>query len=339
MTHDATSAAESFRLEVWAQEGTPPAGDLTSPTCSSANGCEFRTNEFGGRLPVHTAAEAAEQAGTEVPWCIRPWVAFGGVVAVVGKPKVGKTDLVMAACAAVLDGVPFLGEQVSRTKVLYVTEQGPGTIRPYLDRWGLSVREDFFLVYLFEVRGLTWEALAAGVVSEARARGARLIVIDTFAAVAGLQGDEENSSGAILAAARPIQQAAAEHALAVALLVHERKSGGSVADAGRGSGALAGAVDCLMLLRRPEGNVSATIRQIESAARYEATPATLAIDRSEAGYVPIGDSAAVAVKAARSALLRVLPTSKGRKNDPYVYWINSSGTQAPKRTNESEAGP
>jgi hypothetical protein len=111
---------------------------------------------------------------------------------------------------------------------------------------------------------------------------------------------------------------------------------------------------------------------VESAARYEATPPSLAIERTERGYVAIGDSAAVAARAARMALLAVLTSSNGvalgakslfeaaavhattgrevleamvrdgevsksgagKKGDPYVYCLDSAGTQSPKRTNE-----
>ena len=79
---------------------------------------------------------------------------------------------------------------------------------------------------------------------------------------AGLKGDGENSATAVLVAMQPLQEAAARYNLAVVMVRHERKSGGEVGDAGRGSTAFAGAADIVVSIRRAEGNSRPTIREL-----------------------------------------------------------------------------
>jgi hypothetical protein len=126
-----------------------------------------------------------------------------------------------------------------------------------------------------------------------------------------LRGDAENDAGWALGAVAPLQEAAAQDGLAVVILRHERKSGGEVGNAGRGSSAFGGAVDIVLRLRRPEGTARPGIRVIDALSRFDETAETLVVELTDGGYVAHGDQAAVATAAARTALLAAAPRSEG----------------------------
>ncbi len=134
--------------------------------------------------------------------------------------------------------------------------------------------------------------------------------MDTLAQFSGIQGDDENSAGAALAAMKPLQLAAAE-GCAVLILWHERKSGGELGDAGRGSSAFAGAADNLLSLRRPEGNTRSTLRILKGIGRSDGLVDSLTIELTPRGYRSHGSITDVAFVEAGTAILSILPLTLG----------------------------
>jgi hypothetical protein len=119
----------------------------------------------------------------------------------------------------------------------------------------------------------------------------------------------------MMAAMAPLQ-AAAGHGFGIWYSVHERKSGGSVADAARGSSATGGTADILMSLRKPDGNHPETIRKISSISRFPETPAELVIDwspsldGSSGFYLPVGESDTAVLDRATASVMRALPMTE-----------------------------
>lgn len=105
-------------------------------------------------------------------------------------------------------------------------------------------------------------------------------------------------------------------ALAKLVARHDRKSGGEVGESGRGSSAISGDVDVILQLRRPEGHQPHTRRVIESLSRYSETPEKVVIDLTEAGYVLLGDSEAVAVADA----IRIVSAHLGGEFEQKESW-------------------
>ncbi len=277
------------------------------PVASAVRTGSFGGTKAGSGLRLYTAEEFAGSTPDKVDWLCEPYVAVGAITSIDGKPKVsGKTTFVTHMCGSVLEGKPFMGYPTTKTKVIYLTEQTDATFKTALGRAGLVDREDFFILPWGETLGIKWPDIVRFAVNEAKAKGARLLVVDTLSQFAGIRGDGENDAGAALDAARPLQEAAA-CGLAVVVLRHERKSGGEVGDSGRGSSAFAGAVDLVMSLRRCEGNVRPTIREIHAVGRFHETPNKLAVELTNEGYKALGSDAAVAEEEAREAILRVLP--------------------------------
>ena len=68
-------------------------------------------------LEFRTAAEIANETPAEVPWVIRPWVAFGAVTELTGKVKLsGKTTLVSYMVRSVLKDCHFSVNPPKRRK-------------------------------------------------------------------------------------------------------------------------------------------------------------------------------------------------------------------------------
>jgi hypothetical protein len=136
------------------------------------------------------------------------------------------------------------------------------------------------------------------------------LVIDTIGQFTGLVGDAENNAGDALRAMQPLQQAAAE-GLGILVSQHERKSGGEVEDAGRGSSAFAGAADIVLNIRRLQGNSNPKLRTVRALSRFDETPAELIVELTEQGYV-IRDAGVIASERAETSILAVVPESEAQ---------------------------
>lgn len=259
------------------------------------------------RLVFQTAREIAKATPPVVDWLVEELVAVGALTEVTAPIKTGKTEFLMRAVRAILDGDPFLSRATQRTSVVYCTEQPPSSLRAVLTRADLLERDDLTLLSWSSTTGVGWPDVVAAAVEECERRGARLLVIDTLSRFASLRGTSENDAGAADEAMAPLQQAAAEHGVAIIVARHERKGGGPVEEAGRGSSAFGGAADILLNLRRPEGNQRRTVRMLRGLSRFDSVPDELMIELTDEGYVALGDRTALVAAETRDGLLEHLP--------------------------------
>jgi hypothetical protein len=263
------------------------------------------------KMRFHSAAEIAAATAAEPVFVAEPWAAEGALLEIDGKIKSsGKTTFITYMCRAILDGRDFMGGPTQRSPIVYLSEQSPATFREALRRADLLDCDDFRVLFWHDTIGTTWPAVMEAARAEASRIGARVLVVDTLGQFSGVKGDRENDSGAALEAMAPLQEAAAVDGLAVVILRHDRKSGGDVGDSGRGSSAFSGAVDVVLRLRRSEGAARPGIRVLDALSRFDQTPDTLVIELTEAGYVALGDTEAVAAEEARTAVLLVAPSSE-----------------------------
>jgi hypothetical protein len=247
-----------------------------------------------------------------VPWVVKPWVAEACVTELDGKIKAsGKTTLLTIMCRAVLDGRDFLGQPTIKSPVVYLTEQSNISFREALRRADLLDREDFMILSLHETMRIDFRDIVEAAVGKAIEVGAKVIVVDTLARWARLRGDSENSAGDGAEAVEPLKEAAAAHGLAVVFARHERKAGGAVGDAARGSSAIGGEVDVILSLRRPVGQHRETVREIQSLSRFDETPENLLVELTDGAYVALGTSMAVERNETVEEFLRVLPRTEG----------------------------
>ncbi|MCH7664373.1 MAG: AAA family ATPase [Acidobacteria bacterium] len=263
------------------------------------------------KLQFQTAAELAAATPEEVEWVASPWVATGATTELVGKVKAaGKTTWMLALCRAVIEGRQFLGQQTTKTGVVYLTEQPQSSFMEALRRADLHESEDFAILLYHQTVRVTWPQTVTAAVAECNRRRAGLLVVDTLPQFARLRGDAENNSGDALEAVEPLQLAAAESGLAVFYSRHERKRGGTVGDSGRGSSAFAGAVDVVLSLARMSGQGRETLRVLKALSRFSETPTELVIELMEDGtYKARGDNRAVQYEESQHSVLEHLPAS------------------------------
>ena len=182
----------------------------------------------------------AAQTPEHVEWIVRPWVAKGTITEIHGKIKTaGKTTFVTHMVAAVLDGDPFMDQPTGKTPVVYLTEQPRPSFREALARARLLERNELSILFWHDVIPQPWPVVARAASDECQRLDSTFLVVDTGAQFTKLAGDSENNAGDVLRAMQPLQEATAA-GVAVILVWHERKSGGEVGDAGRGSCAVGG---------------------------------------------------------------------------------------------------
>jgi hypothetical protein len=295
----------------------PPAGSTTRPRESAKSAS---ASGDGRRPPLrfYTAADPEVMGSGEdetIPWEAKGFAAQGAVAEWAGKIKIaGKTTLVLALVKAKLDGTPFLGQPTRQGPVVILTEQSRVTFRVALRRAGLLGRQDLVILYWRDTLGWSWPEIVRAAVDKCKACQATLLVVDTLGQFTGIVGDQENAAGRGLEDMKPLQVAAAD-GLAVVVNRHERKSGGVVGEAARGSTAYGGVADILLSLRLPEGNhlKRPTLREIHGLSRFDETPSRLLIEWLGGATYRVHDEGAqadVERQETQRALLKVLPRTE-----------------------------
>lgn len=246
----------------------------------------------GGADPltrIYTPAELFALQPETVDWVCWPYIAKGDVVSFESPPKDGKTTFVLSLVAAVASHGRFLDQQTQGGPVLYCTEERGGTFSDVLKRVGAGACEDLRIMLLHESAWrLPWPDIVAEIARHAQEISAALVVVDTLAKWAALHGDEEQSSGVAMATMSPLQHLASK-GVGVAVIRHERKAGGVVGQAGRGSSAFAGEMDTIVAVRRMAGEK--TKRMVAAVSRHDETPEETIVEFDAGTFRNLGDPA------------------------------------------------
>ena len=299
-----------------------------------------------------TARQFAAATPDQTEWAVEPFAPLGGIAKIDGQPKkAGKTTLITYMVRAVLTGEPFLGRPTTQGPVILLTEQGGTSFREALGRAGLLERDDLYIATYRDLASLSWPDVVAEAFAMARDVGAVLLIVDTLPACSRVRGDDENSAGRALEALEPLQVGAETAHIAVVVSFHDRKGGGEVGESGRGSSAYAGAVDVILHVSKPGGNLNPTIRKIEALSRFAATPDELYIELTPTGYVSLGSEDDVVTAAITRALPDVLPKTEdeakpigSRKRDGEIIErgilddLADAGVKAARSTVDAELG-
>ncbi len=163
-------------------------------------------------IPWRTGADSSLNAASEAPpWVVEPYVVAGGITDLAGPPKgAGKTTFATHLSRAVIDGERFLGGGVQRRPVVYLTEETETTFAQAMRRAGLFGCADFHWMTRYDVARVMWADTVTLATQKAAEVGATLIVVDTAPTFMDFKGDAENSTGEVLQAMRPLQDAAAK---------------------------------------------------------------------------------------------------------------------------------
>jgi hypothetical protein len=260
-------------------------------------GMEFGQKQSGTLF--RTAADLVEESNP-AEFVVKPYVLAGSVTELVAKIKAGKTTYALGE---------IVRQALDKGPVVYLTEQPPASFRVALKRAGLLGHKDLHVLSFNAVIGLDWPGIASTAVQKCREVKAVLLVVDTLSHFAGLTEESENAAGAALTAMKPLQAAAAE-GIAILTIRHERKSGGELGDAGRGSSAFGGAADTLMALRRLEGRGRPTIRKIDCISRFEGLPAEAVYEYLDGRYEYLGSETEISDREAEAVIFGNAPESE-----------------------------
>jgi len=235
-------------------------------------------------------------------WLWEGYLVRGGITLFSALWKSGKTTLLSHLMKS-LDGSTheFLGKSVTPSRVLYVTEEHEGI---------LADRRDELLIgdhvgwksQPFDTRPtqVKWAKFIDEACEQVVKHQFDCVVFDTLAKLWPVQ--EENSATQVDEALLPLWRFTKRHGVAVLLVHHARKSGGSNFTAARGSGALSAFCDILIDFSKDTDAPTETKRRIEATGRYREIPVSRLIELTASGYVCHGDPGDATVKAATRTL-------------------------------------
>jgi AAA domain len=247
------------------------------------------------------------EAPAEPDWIWNGYLAPGSITLLAGKPKSGKSTLACGLAEALNAGVDgFLEQALRKVGVIYLSEEGAGTLKPKLTG---------------RIRTLTrdgawprpsWAALITAAIEEANRVGATVIIVDSLSFWSSLGEGQENDS-AVMQGILGALIAATSSGLAVVLVHHQRKGGGEDGDAVRGSGAIFAAVDMLIEVERAKGD--STHRQLVATGRWRDAPPVLIVahdprERSWRVIGEAGDRDAAGELGIRDRILESLPSEE-----------------------------
>jgi hypothetical protein len=193
------------------------------------------------------------------------WVVDGiipeGLTKIDGGPKIGKSWLALHLASAVSSGGCFMGSiPVKQREVLYLAlEDSERRLKNRLLKQGGIGNEKFFIE-----TAVSWKGGIATLQKYLREYlGTGLVIIDTLYMFSPMQ--DTNSYGDTYKPVSAIQKIATETGIPIILIHHTRKGNkggedGCWADEGMGSQGLNGAVDTIILLKKPDGKPDGTMR-------------------------------------------------------------------------------
>jgi hypothetical protein len=193
----------------------------------------------------------------EVRWLVDGLLICGGVSMMAAKPKAGKTTITSQLAMCVARGLPFLGKNTVKGKVLYlpVEEKRSEVVRRFRVQ-GANGDEEI----LIHAASAPPDALTL-LEDAVREYKPQLVIVDTLFKV--MRVESGNDYAEVTAAIEPFQHIARTYGPHVMLVHHMGKSDRSGADGILGSTALTGSVDTAILLDRKE-----TGRTIKAFQRY-----------------------------------------------------------------------
>lgn len=268
-----------------------PAEDGIEEVLNRASEPSAQVEQTHAPLAWRWADELAAAAPEKPEWILEGYLAPGTKTIIAGLPKAGKTTLVAALIeATACEADSFLGRTVKGGPVILASEEGDLTLAPKLRTLPPA-----------RVRVLnrdacwpppTWPELISGAIAEAQRIGACLLVIDSLAFWAALEGDRENDAGTAQGVLAALDQACRAD-LAVLLVHHQRKSPGANHGTGvRGSGAIAGAVDVVLEYERLGEEAPPSQRRLVALSRWPTTPDVLVLDydREDGTWRVVGEA-------------------------------------------------
>ncbi|ATC23713.1 AAA family ATPase [Caulobacter vibrioides] len=235
------------------------------------------------------------------------WIAPGffpqGLVVLGGKPKLGKSFMVLNLAVAVATGSEFLGATCEAGDVLYLALED--TERRLKDRLTKMAGPADIARLDIITRLPDEDAMAAKTTDQwlAAKPNPRLIIVDVLQKVRPALTRSDNSYAADYAAIAPWKDLADKHDICVVLIHHTRKMpADDPLETLSGTNGLTGAADCIMVLDRSSAGVALVgrgrdVEEFNSAVRH---------DPKTGRWILLGDGDSVFRSDERTSILRAL---------------------------------
>lgn len=275
-------------------------------------------------MPVGiTAAALKSKTFKPIAWVVMNLIP-DGLTILAGKPKLGKSWLMLDVAVAVAQGGWVLDEKVAQGDVLYCAlednerrlKQRMGKLC-HLGEWPPRLT---FWTELAKVEEGGLDQLKAWVDS---VTNPRLIVIDVFTKVRRQKGGQEGVYDADYLAASPLKRLADNTGVAVVVVHHLRKMAADAdpLDAVSGSTGLTGAADTILVLNRGSEGVTLygrgrDIEEVEKAVQFV---------RDTCRWSMLGDAREVRLSDERKAILDALRTEAEPMSPAAIAIVTGAG--------------
>jgi hypothetical protein len=251
----------------------------------------LKPGERFGPVRIFSAAEIMAEELPPVPWVV-PDILPEGVTFLAGKPKMGKSWMVLGLGIAVATGGVALGtKRVEQGEVLYLAleDKSPRRIQNRLDKLlgGRPAPENLRITY-------DWPRLDDGGADllddwVAVHPDARLVIADTLAMLKPQTNGRRTQYDEDREAVAPFAPIAADHNVAI-LLVHLREAeSDDPLDMITGSVGLTGGVDGALVLKRKRGQADAYLH-VDGRDIENPTELALNFDQNAATWAVMGDA-------------------------------------------------
>ena len=256
------------------------------------------------KLGAITAAALMGQVFEPVSWVV-DGIIPAGLTILAGKPKLGKSWLMLDVSVATASGGEVLNRRCDAGDVLYCAlEDNHRRLKERMSRLCRSKKWPERLTFWTEMSRIEeggLEQLRGWIAGVERPR---LIVIDVFAKVRRAMGAKEGVYDSDYRAVSPLKQLADEFGVAVVVVHHLRKMAADddPLDAVSGSTGLTGAADTILALNRRSQGVTLygrgrDVEEIDVAVEF---------DRNACRWMVLGDTREVYLSAERSAIIEAL---------------------------------
>lgn len=240
---------------------------------------------------------------------------------------VGKTFIILDWCFCVSAGIPWLGHKVMAGPVVYVGAEGlggiPKRLRALAEHYDMNEPSSGFYI-VGEAVNLLDSSAVAEALEEVRRVGVapRMVVLDTYAR--SIVGGDENSAKDAGVAVEAIDRLRFDLQTAVVVVHHLGKAGTTE----RGSGALRGAADTMILLEKEKKSGLLTLT-IDKQKNFEAgTPTTLRLELVGDSVVPV-DATTEGIEAMWecAASVAVAPHASEKMRDEIVSALRAADAE------------
>ncbi len=187
--HDPPGLTEVASLPdwFWKQHDIEEASSPTSRNLQRRGGGK----QASSSLPFQSVASLQHDPTQTLRWVAEPWAAEGAITVLTGPAKrSGKSSFVRDLARAVVAGDSFLAEATNEAPALLLSEDIPGRIEQSFAEMGLTgsaAAERLHVLPHQRVQGMKWADLMRECRKQARAIGARLVIVDSLLRFSGVE--------------------------------------------------------------------------------------------------------------------------------------------------------